>query len=152
MKWRTPCPMENSKSICSRNITSERTDRRGPKHWCAGFTPTKGMISPGVFVPVFERNGFISRLAYCIWEQACRLLRKWMDAGETLFPISVNVSRVNIYTSDLVESICALTEKYRIPNRLLNLELTESAYTDSPQIMMEMIDQLKAKEIYCSYG
>lgn len=107
--------------------------------------PSKGVISPGTFIPVFERNGFISRLDYDVWEQVCRMLRRWIDNGEQPLPISVNVSRVNIYTPDLVERICALTEKYQIPNHLLQLELTESAYTDNPQVMMDTMRRLQSK-------
>ncbi len=107
--------------------------------------PRKGMVFPGTFIPVFERNGFISRLDYDVWEQVCRVLKRWIDHGEQPFPISVNVSRVNIYTPDLVERICGLTEKYQIPNHLLQLELTESAYTDNPQVMMDTMRRLQSK-------
>lgn len=107
--------------------------------------PKEGMISPGTFIPVFERNGFITRLDYYIWEQVCMLLRKWMDEGIMPRPISVNVSRVNLYNPKFVEMLCTLTEKYRLPRNLLQLELTESAYTDNPQIIKEAMSQLHEK-------
>ena len=55
--------------------------------------PSTGVISPGTFIPVFERNGFISRLDYDVLEHVCRMLRRWIDNGEQPLPISVNVSR-----------------------------------------------------------
>ncbi|MDE6852513.1 MAG: response regulator, partial [Lachnospiraceae bacterium] len=72
----------------------------------------RGMISPGEFIPVFERNGFIMQLDYYVWEHACRLLRGWLDKGYTPMPISVNVSRVSIYNPNLVEMICSLVASY----------------------------------------
>jgi predicted signal transduction protein with EAL and GGDEF domain len=64
--------------------------------------PEKGLISPGVFIPVFERNGFIDKIDQYMWEKTCQLLRKWIDEGKKPAPISVNVSRVNIYNPNLV--------------------------------------------------
>lgn len=99
--------------------------------------PTKGMISPQVFIPVFERNGFIAKLDYYMWEKVCCMLKGWIDSGITPNPISVNVSRVNLYNPHIVDILCELTDKYQVPRHLLNLELTESVYTDNPIVMQE---------------
>lgn len=104
--------------------------------------PEKGMISPAVFIPVFERNGFISKLDYYVWEKICALIKKWLDEGTTPYPISVNVSRVNLYNAKLVDSLCELTDRYAVPRHLLQLELTESVYTDNPQVMMDIMQRL----------
>ena len=104
--------------------------------------PQKGLITPGDFIPVFEKNGFISVLDNCVWEKACMLLKKWMDSGIAFHPISVNVSRVNLYNPGFVDSLCKLTEKYNIPKACLNLELTESAYVENPQNMIRTINRL----------
>lgn len=109
------------------------------------FQPDKGMISPGDFLPIFERNGFIIKLDYYVWEEACKLLRRWLDEGKNPLPISVNVSRVNIYNPGFIESICDLAEKYRLLKSLLELEITESAYSDNPTMMRESIKQLQEK-------
>ncbi|MEG0766912.1 MAG: EAL domain-containing protein, partial [Clostridia bacterium] len=66
--------------------------------------PEKGLISPQAFIPLFEKNGFISKLDEYIWERACIFLRRRMDAGKTPLPISVNVSRVDIYNPALCET------------------------------------------------
>lgn len=88
--------------------------------------PTKGMISPADFIPVFEKNGFILKLDTFIWEEACKSIRGWIDAGIEPVPVSVNVSREYIQTFDVIEKITRLLKKYDIPVRLLELEITES--------------------------
>lgn len=104
--------------------------------------PVKGMISPGDFIPVFEKNGLISRLDCYVWEAVCRLLHEWLAQGLSPAPVSVNVSRVNLYNPNLVAIIADLTAKYGVPPHLLQLELTESAYMDNPQMMEQMVGQL----------
>ncbi len=104
--------------------------------------PQKGLISPDEFIPIFEKNGFISLLDHCVWEKACMLMKKWMESGIAFHPISVNVSRVNLYNPNFVNSLTKLTEKYDVPNACLNLELTESTYSENPQIMIRIINRL----------
>ncbi len=103
----------------------------------------RGMISPGEFIPVFERNGFIMQLDYYVWEHSCRLLRGWLDKGYTPMPISVNVSRVSVYNPNLVDLICSLVDSYGIPLDLFQLELTESAYTTNPYLIRETMKKLQ---------
>lgn len=107
--------------------------------------PTRGLISPGEFIPVFESNGFIGKVDHYIWESVCRLLRKWTDEGQDPSPVSVNVSRVNLYNPNLISDIVGLVGKYNIPPRLLNLEITESAYMENPEIMQETVKILRQK-------
>lgn len=107
--------------------------------------PGGEVISPGVFIPVFEKNGFITKMDYHVWEQVCILLRKWIDQGKRPYPISVNVSRVNIYNSDFVEKISELTQRYHVPNHLLHLELTESAYTDNLEMIKNTVRCLQKR-------
>lgn len=106
-------------------------------------TPDNGMVSPGEFIPVFERNGFILKLDYYVWDKTCQLLSKWLKEGRDPFPVSVNISRVSLYNSKLVEVICGLVEKYEIPPRLLQLELTESAYTSNPKAIRDMMERFQ---------
>ncbi len=88
--------------------------------------PEKGMISPMDFIPVFEENGFILKLDQVIWESACRKIREWIDKGIEPVPISVNVSREYLHSFDVVAQILSYIEKYDIPIKLLELEITES--------------------------
>ena len=105
--------------------------------------PRKGVISPGTFVPVFEKSGFIMRLDRVVWEQVCKKLREWIDMGYSPLPVSINVSRVNLYNPHFVEEFTALVEKYELPPRLLKIELTESAYIDSPAAMKQIAEALR---------
>lgn len=89
--------------------------------------PTRGMVSPAEFIPVFEENGFIIKLDTFIWEEACRRIRMWMDSGISPVPVSVNISREYVHTFDVTSMLLKLVEKHDIPISLLELEITESA-------------------------
>ena len=104
--------------------------------------PEKGMISPGAFIPVFEKNGFISKLDYYVWEKTCAMLRKWTDDGRTVYPVSVNISRVSLYNPNLASVLSGLVKKYGITPSVLQLEITESAYMSDPELMEETIQSL----------
>lgn len=110
--------------------------------------PEKGMVSPGEFIPVFERNGFIMKLDYYVWDKTCALIRKWIDEGKNPFPLSVNISRVSLYNPNLVNIICGLVEKYQISPKLLQLELTESAYTSNPKTIKDMMTEFQKRGFY----
>ncbi len=103
------------------------------------FHPANGMISPGKFIPVFERNGFIVKLDRFVWEEVCRFLKAQRDAGEKVIPVSVNVSRMNFYNLDLLEFLLGLLEKYELEPWMLKLEITESAYTDNPHQLISVV-------------
>lgn len=106
------------------------------------ITPDKGMVSPGKFIPVFEKNGLIMKLDYYIWEQSCKLIRSWLDRGIEPFPVSINISRVSMYNPRIVEEIYDLVKKYNVPPKLFQLELTESAYTDNPDTIKKIMNEL----------
>ncbi|MDD4370989.1 MAG: EAL domain-containing protein [Anaerostipes sp.] len=107
------------------------------------FHPNEGMISPGEFIPVYEKNGQIVELDHYMWESVCQLLRKWIDEGFNVYPVSVNVSRVSLYHPDVVEYIIGLVDKYKLPRELLNLEITESAYMSNPELMLQTVSDLR---------
>ena len=105
--------------------------------------PRWGLVPPGKFIPVFERNGFIGPLDEYMWDHTCHLLRKWTDEGLNPAPVSVNISRANMYNPHLVEILNGLIHKYDIPASLLNLELTETAYMDNPDLMKKTVAMLQ---------
>ena len=98
--------------------------------------PTLGLITPGDFIPLFESNGLIRELDSYVWREVAAQMRDWKDRLEICVPVSVNVSRVDIFDNDLVEHMQALIQEFGLsPNEFL-LEITESAYTrDSGQII-----------------
>lgn len=101
-----------------------------------------GFISPGDFIPVFENNGFVYEVDKFIWEETCRYLRKWLDEGRNVKPISVNVSRIDLYDPKLVKHLVELRQRYDIPPEYLELEITESAYTDDPEQIVTITRRL----------
>lgn len=102
-----------------------------------------GFISPGDFIPVFENNGFVYEVDKFIWEESCHYLRKWLDEGREVHPISVNVSRIDLYVPKLVQHLVDLREKYQLPSQYLELEITESAYTEDPEQIITITRQLR---------
>lgn len=105
--------------------------------------PKRGMIYPDQFIPIIEENGFVTKVDYYIWEEACRFLRKCLDQGVRPCPVSVNVSRVHLRDQgECIQVLSHLIEDYRIPKSLLELEITESA--DDQQISQKAV-QLKAE-------
>lgn len=105
--------------------------------------PQKGFMSPKDFIPIFERNGFITQLDRYVWGKTCENIRKWMDMGYPPVAISVNVSRADIYNPNLLDILLNLIAKYEIPIRSLHLEITESAYTENPDQIIEAVHRLK---------
>lgn len=104
--------------------------------------PQKGLVSPAVFVPIFERNGFIYTLDKFVWEEVCRLLRSELDKGNKPLPISVNISRYDLFRPDIVRVISRLAEKYGLPASLLRLEITESAFAESTDDIVRVVHDL----------
>lgn len=105
--------------------------------------PEKGMISPGEFIPIFEKNGFITRLDYFVWEEVCKFLHNCKEQGIPLAPVSVNVSRMNLFNPKIVKHLKDLVDKYEVPVEMLNLEITETAYTENPIVMHQVIADLR---------
>lgn len=105
--------------------------------------PDKGMISPGEFIPLFERNGFIMKLDYYIWDRVCYYLSDSIKNGKRVVPISVNVSRINLFQANLCERIIALVDSYGLDHGLIKFEITESAYIDDSKQMLDVIETLQ---------
>ncbi len=107
--------------------------------------PERGLIAPGEFIPLFERNGFITALDSHVWMQTCILIRKWLNQGKKVLPISVNVSRVDLYNPKLLETILAHVDKYDIPRHLLKFELTESSFVADIIQLTEITRELQSE-------
>ena len=90
--------------------------------------PGQGLIPPDAFIPLFERNGFITDIDMYIWEKVCADIAVWYQKyGKDMVPISINVSRVDIFNPGLNQILLDLVHKHQIPIELLHLEITESA-------------------------
>ena len=98
--------------------------------------PELGLISPGVFIPLFEENGLIQRLDAYVWRETARQIRDWKDRLGYSVPVSVNVSRIDMYDPDLPATLQEIIREHGLTGRDFLLEVTESAYTpDSTQII-----------------
>lgn len=122
----------------------------GAESLCRWQHPVKGMMSPREFISLFERNGFIIRLDRYMWEETCKMIRKWLDNGYDVKPVSVNVSRMHEYNEHFEEDVIGLIEKYQIPPRLVELELTESAYLSSEEKIYAAMGRLKERGLLFS--
>lgn len=105
--------------------------------------PQKGMLTPFIFIPILESSGFISKLDYYVWEHVCKLLHERIQAGLEVVPISVNVSRMDIYQYRITEVFKAFVEKYELPTNLLEIEITESAYTENYDSLIASVTELR---------
>jgi len=101
------------------------------------------VIPPNDFIPVFERNGFISRLDIYVWEETLKYLADRIKNKKPLFPISVNVSRVHFYSSNIVNTIVSLADKYNVPHVYLELEVTESLFMEDIDSIKRAISELR---------
>lgn len=108
-------------------------------------SPAKGLIQPASFIPIFERTGFITSLDKYVWEHTCAMIRKWLDNGIKTVPIAVNISRTDIYDPNLCSDIMSYIKKYNLTADFIKLEITESAYNDNPQQIIEVVKNLQAK-------
>lgn len=107
--------------------------------------PRKGLVSPGEFIPVFERNGFVYELDKYVWDRTCRCLRRWLDEGLNPLPVSVNISRYDLFREELLDSITGMIAKYGLPTELLRLEITESAFAGASDRIIDMVEILKGQ-------
>lgn len=116
------------------------------------FHPQLGTISPSDFIPIFEQNGKICRLDLFVFEQVCKTLRRWMQEGRAVFPISVNLSRQHFKNPDTLHQFQQIAQQYQIPTSLLELELTESIFFDDQGIehVKEQIDEMHRMGFQCS--
>lgn len=105
--------------------------------------PEKGLLAPGSFIPVLERNGLITRLDKYVWEESCRMIRQWIDDGIGEVSLSMNMSRQDFYDIDLFGDISDLVDKYRLTPDLVRFEVTESAYMDNLRHMIGFVKRLQ---------
>lgn len=106
---------------------------------------TKGLISPGEFIPIFEENQFIIEVDFCIYEQVCQLLRERMDRGEQLYPISCNFSRHHFQMDTFLGRLMKVLEKYQVPAQYIEIEITETIATSDFDRLLETVKALKEK-------
>ena len=106
--------------------------------------PTLGFISPDSFIPLFEENGLIQKLDNFVWNEAAKQIKAWKDRFGISFPVSVNISRVDMYDPRLVDTFKSIVENNGITPEELLLEITESAYTEDANQIIKVVKDLRA--------
>lgn len=104
---------------------------------------TRGLISPGRFIPVFEKNGFILELDLCMFRQVCAFLAERIAQGKELYVISCNFSRRHFRQSDFAEQLLDVVEQYQVPACYLEIEITETVATSDFDMLIQTVKQLK---------
>lgn len=112
--------------------------------------PDGQFISPGEFIPLFERNGFIRQLDEYVFTKVCEDLHNRIQKKQKIVPISVNVSRVHLYSENFAERYNTIKNKYEIPDNLIELELTESILLENTKEIFGILEQLKKYGFLCS--
>lgn len=107
------------------------------------ISPKRGFMSPGMFIPLFEKNGFITELDLYIWDKTAEMIANWLKEGNKYVPVSVNVSRKDIYRRDLVKNLKKIIKRHGLEPKHLHLEITESAYTENQDQIIETVNKLK---------
>ncbi len=110
--------------------------------------PEKGIIGPDHFIPILETNGFVTKLDEYVWDVACKYIRSWIDSGLGPLPISVNVSRVDLHNPELSDSLLRMLEDNGVDIDYLHLEITESAYSENPYQIIDVVNNLHALGFY----
>ena len=105
--------------------------------------PSQGTITPNVFIPLFEENGLIQKLDLCVWRETAAQLKRWKEQFGFTVPVSVNVSRIDIYDPHLVDTLSNLLEEFGLTADELSLEITESAYVANADQVIECVKSLR---------
>ena len=124
-------------------IQSDEYELRSAEALIRWKHPELGMIGPGDFIPLFERNGLIQKLDHYVWEEAASRIREWKDKYGITVPVSVNVSRVDMYDPELKNRLKDILEKNGIDACELMLEITESAYADDAEGLKKTVEGLR---------
>ena len=98
------------------------------------------LISPGRFIPLFEKNGNIIRLDEYVFREVCRQQKEWQKEGIQILPVSVNISRFSLYYSNVVEKYERIINYYDVDHKYVQIEITESAIIENT-VIVELIQK-----------
>ena len=104
----------------------------------------KEFLSPGRFIPFFEKDGSIGKIDDIVLKKVCQALAKWKKEGKPLYPVSINLSRNRMYDKDLISHLSSIVDEYGIDHNIIDFELTESAGYDNTDHMIRVLEELRA--------
>lgn len=107
--------------------------------------PTQGVIRPDQFIPVFEKNGFVLKLDWFIFQEVVQTLRRWQDEKRPLVPVGINFSRLHLEDAQFIDTLARTVAEAGVPPELLEVELTESVVVSDVQRMKQVLDGLHQK-------
>ncbi|MBQ8625518.1 MAG: EAL domain-containing protein [Agathobacter sp.] len=119
------------------------TDLYGAEALSRWVHPVDGIRPPISYIPLFEKNGFISKLDMHIYEEVCRIKATWIGKAYEHIPVSVNMSRLHLYDRQFPDKLIAIAEKYNIPPKELEIEITESVFIKDSSEMILMVNRLR---------
>ena len=125
------------------DITEEEPRLRSAEALIRWQHPEFGMVSPGVFIPLFEEKGLIQKVDRYVWEEAAKQMAVWRDKYGIEIPVSVNVSRIDVYAPDFVDNFKALVARYGLRPENYCLEITESAYTEDSEQLLGVVEKVR---------
>ena len=105
----------------------------------------KEFLSPGRFIPFFEKDGSIGKIDDIVLQKVCAALARWKKEGKPLYPVSVNLSRNRLYDRDLISHLTQIVDSYGVEHKLIDFELTESAGYDNTDHMIRILEELQAE-------
>ncbi|WP_420473438.1 putative bifunctional diguanylate cyclase/phosphodiesterase [Noviherbaspirillum sp. ST9] len=106
--------------------------------------PERGMVSPGIFIPVAEETGLILDLGTWVLEEACRQIRQWQDAGLDVPPVAVNLSSRQ-FDRHLPDRIQEVLERHGVTPDRIKLEITETLLVRGPETVIPIMNELAAR-------
>ena len=107
--------------------------------------PQLGMLTPDQFIPIFEKNGLIRRLDYHVWRQTARFMHSWKEKYDLLIPVSINISRVDLFDEELEERLIGLVREFGLSPEEFMLEITESACSEDTEQMIAKLKHLRER-------
>ena len=125
------------------DITSDIPKLRSAEALIRWMHPELGMISPGDFIPLFESNGLIQKVDHYVWKKAAKQIREWKEKYNYSIAVSVNVSRIDIFDPELQDKLREILKENGLAENELMLEITESAYADNANTLVEVTESLR---------
>ncbi len=125
------------------NIKSDPPELASAEALTRWVHPELGIISPVEFIPLLESSGQITMLDHFVWEEAARNIARWREKFGVRLPVSVNLSRVDVFDPNLISVLDGIIRKYELDHKDFKLEVTESAYTENADYLIKVIEKLR---------
>lgn len=127
------------------NIQGDKPHLKSAEALVRWIHPTFGFINPGDFIPLFESNGLVQKVDHYVWNETAEQIHKWKNELNYVLPVSVNVSRIDFYDTNLENKLTSILDTNELTTNELTLEITESAYSENSEILINQLKKLRHK-------